>query len=157
MGSNSRRRHHSQSGARRLSADREFADFGTPTPRSLEVLKDIEGRGAIETAKRVRQRISSVFVHAIAKGIAEKDPAEKLGAVARSHCARDDNPRSPINRLRQMIDDAEQDYARPITRLALRLLALTRCDRASCVAPDGWNSKISSDSEPLWRIPSTQE
>ena len=39
-------------------------------PKILEALKSIEDRGAIETAKRVRQRISAVFVHAIAKGIA---------------------------------------------------------------------------------------
>jgi integrase len=30
-----------------------------------------------------------------------------------------------LKQLRKMIDDAEGDYARPITRLALRFLALT--------------------------------
>jgi hypothetical protein len=37
--------------------------------------------GAIETAKRIRQRISATFVYAIAKGLAQHDPADKLGAV----------------------------------------------------------------------------
>ncbi|MFX4086444.1 tyrosine-type recombinase/integrase [Sphingobium yanoikuyae] len=50
-------------------------------PLVLSVLREIEARGAIETAKRVRQRISAVFIYGIAEGIATSDPAEKLGAV----------------------------------------------------------------------------
>ncbi|WP_418361253.1 phage integrase central domain-containing protein [Tardibacter chloracetimidivorans] len=38
-------------------------------------------RGEVETAKRVRQRISAVFVYAIAQGICQTDPAERLGKV----------------------------------------------------------------------------
>lgn len=60
-------------------------------PIILGVLREIEVRGAIETAKRVRQRISAVFVYAIAQGIATSDPAEKLGAVLKPlghDCAR---------------------------------------------------------------------
>jgi hypothetical protein len=45
------------------------------------VLREIEARGSIETAKRIRQRISAVFVYGIAQGIVQSDPAEKLGAV----------------------------------------------------------------------------
>src|ERR1700748_2854274 len=37
------------------------------SPIVMEALSAIEDRGAIETAKRVRQRISAVFVYAIAK------------------------------------------------------------------------------------------
>lgn len=50
-------------------------------PLILAVLREIEDRGAIETAKRVRQRISSVFGYAIAQGIAKEDPAARLGAI----------------------------------------------------------------------------
>ena len=50
-------------------------------PHILSLLQAIEDRGAIETAKRVRQRISAAFVYAIAKGIVDIDPAEKLGAA----------------------------------------------------------------------------
>ena len=50
-------------------------------PLVLAVLREIEARGAIETARRVRQRISAVFVYAIAHGITQNDPAEKLGGV----------------------------------------------------------------------------
>jgi integrase len=41
----------------------------------LVVLRKIEKRPAVETARRVRQRISAVFVYAIASGRAESDPA----------------------------------------------------------------------------------
>ncbi|WP_226948687.1 tyrosine-type recombinase/integrase [Rhizorhabdus wittichii] len=50
-------------------------------PLVLAALREVEARGSIETAKRIRQRISAVFVYAMAKGIATTDPAEKLGAV----------------------------------------------------------------------------
>lgn len=50
-------------------------------PLVLRVLREIEARGAIETAKRVRQCISAVFIYAIAQGMAHSDPAEKLAAV----------------------------------------------------------------------------
>jgi integrase len=44
-------------------------------PEVLAVLSKIEARPAIETAHRVRQRISSVFVYAIASGRGDGDPA----------------------------------------------------------------------------------
>ncbi|WP_374549383.1 phage integrase central domain-containing protein [Sphingobium yanoikuyae] len=47
----------------------------------LSVLREIEARGSIETAKRIRQRISAVFTFDIGQGIVKDDPAEKLGAV----------------------------------------------------------------------------
>ena len=38
-------------------------------PLVLAVLRKIEARGSLETAKRVRQRMSAVFVHAVSEGI----------------------------------------------------------------------------------------
>jgi hypothetical protein len=38
-------------------------------PLILSVLREVESRGSIETARRIRQRISAVFVYAIAKGM----------------------------------------------------------------------------------------
>jgi hypothetical protein len=42
-------------------------------PMVLKVLRAIEARGSIEIAKRVRQRISAVYVYAIAEGVATSD------------------------------------------------------------------------------------
>lgn len=47
------------------------------SPAILEVLRAIEARGAIETAKRVRQRISMVFIYAIANGQAQRETQPK--------------------------------------------------------------------------------
>ncbi len=125
-------------------------------PKILETLKSIEDRGAIETAKRVRQRISAVFIHAIAKGIAEKDPAEKLGAVLKPLRKGRQPAITDLARLRRMINDAEEDYARPITRLALRLLALTAV-RPNEIRGARWEEFESLNGlDPIWRIPAAR-
>lgn len=127
------------------------------TPKLVfDVLKAIEDRGAIETAKRVRQRISAVCVYAIAKGFMESDPAEKLG-VALKPMRRGRQPAiTDIDGLRTMIVKAEEDYARPITRLALRMLALTvvrpgELRGARWDEFEGLNGRA-----PLWRIPAAR-
>ena len=62
--------------------------------------------------------ISSVFVFAIAKGLVDSDPAEKLGAVLKPLRKGRQPAITDLVRLRTMIIAAEEDYARPITRLA---------------------------------------
>lgn len=125
-------------------------------PIVLEVLRDIEDRGAIETAKRVRQRISAVFVHAISKGLAEKDPAEKLGAVLKPLRKGRQPAITDLAQLRRMINDAEEDLARPVTRLALRLLALTAV-RPNEIRGALWEEFEDLDGKaPLWRIPAAR-
>ena len=125
-------------------------------PLILGVLREIETRGAIETAKRVRQRISAVFVYAIAQGIATIDPAEKLGAVLKPLRKGRQPAITEIAPLRKMILTAEEDNARPITRLGLRMLALTAV-RPSELRGAEWAEFEDLDGKlPLWRIPSTR-
>ncbi|WP_084455022.1 tyrosine-type recombinase/integrase [Novosphingobium rosa] len=126
------------------------------SPAVLEVLRSIEARGAIETAKRVRQRISMVFIYAIANGVAVRDPAEKLGAILKPLRKRRQPAITDIKQLSTMIDDAESDYARPITRLALRLLALTAV-RPNELRGARWEEfEDLNGAEPLWRIPASR-
>lgn len=47
-------------------------------PELLAVLRKIEGRGAVETAHRVKQRAGEVFRYAIATGRADRDPTPDL-------------------------------------------------------------------------------
>lgn len=122
-------------------------------PVILEVLKAIEKRGAVETAKRVRQRISAVFVHAIAIGLVDKDPAEKLGAVLKPLFKGRQPAITDLPALRQMINDAEVDFARPITRLALRLLALTAVRPNEIRGAQWYEFENLNGKAPLWRIP----
>ena len=95
------------------------------TPHVVNVLRGIEDAGAPETARRVRQRISAVFVHAVALGLAKNDPAH----LARGALAPMKKGRQPaitqLEPLREMLRAAEAIPAHPVTRLGLRLLALT--------------------------------
>lgn len=122
-------------------------------PIVLGVLREIEARGSIETAKRVRQRISAVFTYAIAEGTCRDDPAEKLGTVLKPLRKGRQPAITDLKQLRKMIVAAEEDHARPLTRLALRFLALTAVRpnelHGACWAEfEDLNGK-----EPLWRIP----
>jgi integrase len=125
-------------------------------PKVLETLRKIEDRGAIETARRVRQRISAVFIYAIAQGMAQTDPAEKLGAVLKPLRKGRQPAITDLARLRQMIKDAEEDEARPITRLALRFLALTAV-RPNELRGARWEElEDLNGARPQWRIPAAR-
>jgi integrase len=125
-------------------------------PIVLGVLREIEARGSIETAKRVRQRISAVFTYAIAEGTCRDDPAEKLGAVLKPLRKGRQPAITDLVQLRKMILAAEEDYARPITRLALRFLALTAV-RPNELRGARWDEfEDLNGKEPLWRIPASR-
>lgn len=125
-------------------------------PIVLGVLREIESRGSIETAKRVRQRISAVFVYGIAQGVVKDDPAEKLGAVLKPLRKGRQPAITDLKRLQQMILAAEEDYARPITRLALRLLALTAVRPNELRGAHWAEFEDLEGPEPLWRIPAAR-
>jgi len=125
-------------------------------PLILSVLREIEARGSIETAKRIRQRISAVFIYGIAQGIVQTDPAEKLGAVLKPLRKGRQPAITELVPLQRMIVAAEEDHARPLTRLALRLLALTAV-RPSELRGAEWNEfEDLNGVAPLWRIPSAR-
>lgn len=61
-----------------------IGDKGVATmtaPQVLEALRRIEDRGAVDTARRVRQHISGVFTYAIATGRCDQNPAFGLTAA----------------------------------------------------------------------------
>lgn len=51
----------------------------------LQLLRRIEATGTTETLKRVRARIGEIYVHAIATGVAESNPAEGLHKALTTH------------------------------------------------------------------------
>ncbi|SER06603.1 protein of unknown function [Sphingobium sp. YR768] len=65
-------------------------------PLVLSVLREIEARGAIETAKRVRQRISAVFIYGIAEGIA-RAILPRSSARSSGPCEKGVSLQSPIS------------------------------------------------------------
>jgi integrase len=94
-------------------------------PEVLSVLRAVENRGKLESAKRLRETIGQVFRYAVATGRAEFDPTGALkGAIASpvvQHRAAIIEPKAFGGLLRAT---AAYEGA-PETRLALELLALT--------------------------------
>lgn len=124
----------------------------TPTD-VLAVLRPIEDRGAKETARRIRQRMSAIFVYAISSGRANSDPA----AIVKGAMAPMLKGRQPaitdLAQAREMLAKAEAEPAHPVTKLALRILALTVV-RPGTLATTPWSEWADLDAaEPLWHIP----
>ena len=135
------------------------------SPKVLELLNAVEQRGAIETAHRLRQRISDIFVYAIATGIAKADPAASLAKALRKKPRSKKQP-SIIDRIRdhegqlkavrKLLRDCDDERCRASTKFALRLLALTAV-RPNEIQNARWAELEDLDgAEPLWRIPAAR-
>lgn len=125
-------------------------------PRILDVLKKIEARPAIETAHRVRQRISAVFIYAIAAGRADTDPA----AIVKGALAPVIKGRQPaitdLDDAREIIRAVDACFAHPVTKLAHRFLALTYVRPGTLLdAPWSEMPDLNGD-DPVWRIPAAR-
>lgn len=123
---------------------------------ALAVLRTIEARPAIETARRVRQRMSAVFVFAIASGRADVDPA---AAIQKAMAPLRKGRQPAITNLpaaRTMLQGADDETAHPVTKLALRILALTIV-RPGTLAETPWSEWTDLDPEnPVWRVPAAR-
>ena len=123
----------------------------------LELLRAVERRGARETARRLRQRISAVFELAIGEGWCTNDPAEKVGrglkkpAAVRHHAAV-----MTIVDARQLLAEVNQLEASPAAKLASRFLALTAM-RWAAVRGALWSEIEDLDGDaPIWRVPAAR-
>ena len=119
----------------------------------LDAVRKIEARDAIETAHRVRQRVSEVFVYAIASGRASNDPAAVIGKALK-----------PVKRGRQpaLTDLTEVQGAlmaalttpcHPQTKIALRLLALTVIRPGEIRAATIEEFSGLETDAPIWTVP----
>ncbi len=135
------------------------------SPKMLELLNGIVQRGAIETAHRVRQRVSDIFVYAISAGVAKADPAASLGKAMPKKPRSKKQPSiidrvrehdDQIKAVREMLAKCEAERCRASTKFALRLLALTAV-RPNEVQKAEWSEFEGLDGpEPLWRIPAAR-
>lgn len=131
-------------------------------PIVLSVLRKIEKRGAIETAHRVRQRMSAVFVQAIAEGLAARDPAAVVGKALKPVPRGRKRPAIvSIDALHDMIRKTEAELASPLTKLASRFAALT-AQRLGAIRCMAWGEFENIDwdgdglcPEALWRVPAS--
>lgn len=135
------------------------------SPKVLEVLNSVVRRGAIETAHRLCQRISDVYVYAIPAGLAKANPAASM-AKALPRVPRSKKQPAIIDRIekhddqikvvRKMLRDCEDERCRASTKFALRLLALTAV-RPNEIQNAEWSEIEGLDGEePVWRIPAAR-
>lgn len=122
----------------------------------LEVLREIEGRPAIETAKRVRQRMSAVFVYAIASGRAASDPA----AIVQKALKPLKKGRQPAivdpEGARKILRDVDTTPAHPLNKLAMRLLALTVLRPGTLLSTPWTELDRLDNARPLWAVPAAR-
>lgn len=120
---------------------------------TLHVLKQIEERGAVETAHRIRQRMSEIFIHAIATDRCDTDPAQTVRAALRPVQRGRQPAITELDAVREMITRVEADVAHPVTLLAFRLLYLTAV-RPGEIRGALWEEFHGLDTdEPVWIIP----
>ncbi|WBO22000.1 tyrosine-type recombinase/integrase [Sphingomonas abietis] len=133
-------------------------------PGVLEVLRKVEKRGAIETAKRLRQRMSAVFVFAISEGVGSADPAAVVTNALKPLPKKGKQPSlTDPDDAREVLVAAEASGASPVTKLASRLLALTVV-RPGVVRGASWGEFEGIDwtgdfigpQQPLWRVPAAR-
>lgn len=134
------------------------------SPMILKALRVVEDRGAIETAKRLRQRISAVFCYAISEGIlpaGAADPAAVVGKALKPLPKKGKQPAIiDVDEARGVLIAAEASGASPITKLASRLLALTQSRPGMIRGAEwsefsgiDWDDKLYGPTLPLWTIP----
>ena len=124
------------------------------TPVVLAALRSVEERGRLQTARRVRQRISAVFAFAIAEGITDHD----LAAIVARALTPPAPPRHQpalldVASARELLAAADRVDASASIKLASRFLALTAV-RLAAVRGARWSEIEDLDGDaPLWRVP----
>ncbi|RKT99003.1 integrase [Burkholderia sp. Nafp2/4-1b] len=122
------------------------------SPQMLSIVREVEARGVRETAKRILQRSRAVFQYGIMTGRCARNPAADIDAqtVLKKgpgvrHMAR--VKAAEIPQLMRDIDNYQGDL---VTRLALRLMALTFLRTKEMIRAE-WNEFDEAAAE--WRVP----
>jgi integrase len=122
-------------------------------PELLEVLRKVEKRGIVETARRLRQICGQVFRYAIASGLAKYDPSGDLRGALKSPGRPRGHKAIPLDQLRNFLKALDAYDGDPRTRLALRLIVLTFARTTELRAARWSEIENLADDDPLWRIP----
>jgi hypothetical protein len=117
------------------------------------VLDRVQMRGAVETAHRLRQRISAVFRYAIASDIAETDPAAFVGAALQPVRKRKQPAFRELDAARAFLMAYEAVPGHPTTKLASRLLALTAARPGMIQWAEPHEFEDLDGPNPIWRVP----
>lgn len=122
-------------------------------PLMLEVLRKIESRDARETTHRIRQRCSDVFLFAIASARGENDPAAIVKGALKPIIRRRQPAVTDIDEAREVLKRTEETPAHVVTKLAVRLLAITAV-RPGMLIGTPWREFDGLDRKaPVWQVP----
>ena len=133
-------------------------------PVILTVLKKVENRGAIETARRLLQRIGSVFAYAKGAGLVTSVPTSDLVQSLQPVLKAKLRPALiKPTAIRQLISDVDAAGAHPVTKLASRFMALT-AQRPGMIRTAPWCEFYNIDGGerddefdgPIWIIPANR-
>jgi hypothetical protein len=113
----------------------------------------VQERGAIETAHRIRQRVSAVFVYAIAHELAEIDPAASIRAALQPVIRRRQPALVKLDEAQAFLRAYEAEPGYPATKLASRLLALTAVRPGVIHMAEPGEFEGLDGPKPVWRIP----
>ena len=130
-------------------------------PMVLRALRKIEARGSVDTAKRVREYVSAIFVYGMSEGIVPGNPAATVGKALRPIVVRGKQPAlTDLAQLRALMAKIDRSSAGPATKLASRLLALTAvrpgvlCGAAWAeIEGVDWSDPTAPTLDAVWRIP----
>lgn len=124
-------------------------------PCLLIAMRSVEARGCIETARRIRQRLSAIFGFAIAQGLIAVDPAAHLGrAMGKTRPPRPMPALTSIEHCRELLAACDQlVVVNGMVPLASRFLALTAV-RLEAVRGMRWG-ELDFEAR-LWRVPAAR-
>jgi integrase len=127
----------------------------------LLMLRKVEARGAIDTAKRIRQHVSAVFCFGIAESIVKADPTIGLTRALRPVEKKGRQPAvRSLEAAKGLLRAMDTTTAGPLAKLASRLLAMTvvrpgvvRAARWAEFEGIDWTKPGAPAPDALWRIP----
>lgn len=132
-------------------------------PAVLELLQAVEHAGSIETARRVRQRISAIFAFAIARKMTTENPAAIVADELQPRPAARHQPAlQDLAPARELLAAVMALAAAAIVKLASELLALTAVRLAAVRGAtwaefEGIDWDVAGDAPAaLWRIPAAR-
>ena len=116
----------------------------------IAVVRQIESRGALDVANRVKQSINATCRFAVQRGLATHNPAGDLQGIVKPRKVQH-RPSLPRNELPQFLRELESydSTGRKLTQLAIKLLVLTFV-RSGELRGARWNEF--DFEEKLWRI-----
>lgn len=128
----------------------------------LAALRKVENRGAIETARRIRQRAERIFKFAKAAGAGNANPASEVKEAMKPLPKSRRYPAiTVVEDLRKLMAAVDAAGAMPTTRLASRFLALTNQRPGVVVTMPwaeienvDWSDRSNPSPDAVWHIPS---